>query len=159
MNSSEEALHRRGRRILLGYAAFIASCVIGFWLWFIVPAKRDAAFYRATKAEFQSLAKKRPPNITRNQWHHIVAWTLNAHANCFSVVRSIPQEEREQFLKELRERLQSDVDLATIDWIWDELVRLTSYGQTYSERWRPTSPEKLLEFEADGIIWAGVYVD
>ena len=147
------------RRVLIALAVLVVAGAGAFWLWVLDPALRHAEFCRATKAEFKSLAKKRPPRVTRKQWHHIVAWTLNAHGNCITFARNIPQAERDRFLAELRERLRGPVELATIDWIWDELVRLTSYGQTYSDQWRPTTPERLREFEEGNSSWVGVELD
>lgn len=89
----------------------------------------------------------------------MVAWTLNAHSNCITFSPNIPQAERDRFLANLQERLRGPVELTTIDWIWDELVRLTSYGKTYSDNWRPTLPERLREFEEGNSMWVGIEVE
>lgn len=104
------------------------------WRWGFDPVRRHAAFCRATRAEFVLLAEKLPPKITRKQWTHIVAWTLNAHANCLAFEQNIPQQDRDRFLEQLRARVRNPVELETVDWIWDELVRLTSHGEAYSDR-------------------------
>jgi hypothetical protein len=57
--------------VLIAVAVLIAAGGGAFWLWVLDPAMRHAEFCRATKAEFESLAKKRPPTITRKQWHHV----------------------------------------------------------------------------------------
>ena len=147
------------RRVWISGAVLVAVACGAFWLLVFVPERRQIEFCTATRAEFNTLAKKRPTNITRKQWHHIVAWTLNAHANCISATRRIDPEERDQFLAELRRRLQGPVELADIDWIWDEIVRLTPGGRSYSDRWRPTTPERLCEFEAGEFSWGGIEVD
>jgi hypothetical protein len=109
--------------------------------------KRHREFCDAVKTELKSLTKKRPAHLSRKQWKNVVAWTLNAHGNCFESHVRIPPEEMAWFEAELKRRLQEPVDLDTIDWIWDEIVRLTPFGQQYSEQWRPTLPERLKEFE------------
>lgn len=147
-----------GSRVLIALTVYLVVGGGAFWLWVFDPAMRHAEFCRATKAEFASLAKKRPPTVTRKQWENVVAWTLNAHGNCITIARNMPQADRDQFLAELQERLRGPVDLATIDWIWDELVRLTSGGRSYSDNWRPTAPERLREFEEGNISW-GLEVD
>jgi hypothetical protein len=61
---------------------------------------------------------------------------------------------------ELQDRLNRPVDLGTIDWIWDQFERLSpGYGPTYSQRYRPTSPERLREFQEQGFCWVGVEVE
>jgi hypothetical protein len=99
------------------------------------------------RADIESLAKKRPPDVSRKQWENVVDWTLNAHGNCLTFHRGIPADEMAGFEAELKRRLSGTVNLATIDWIWDEIVRLTPNGRRYSDNWRPTTPERLKEFE------------
>jgi hypothetical protein len=146
------------RSIQVGIVACILVGGVLFWALVIDPARRHLAFSQAVRAEFEALAKKRPPNVTRKQWENVVAWTLNAKANCIDFAHRIPQGERDRFLAELRERVRGPVDLATIDWIWDEIIRLTPGGQRYSDNWRPTSPERLQEFEEGNLTW-GIEVD
>jgi hypothetical protein len=148
------------RVVLLVLVALSVGGGAVFWVQTVEPARRHHAFCRALDAELKTLAHKRPPGVTRNQWHHVVAWTWNAHSNTLVASPGIPRVEQERLLAELRERLASPVTLATIDWIWDEFVRLSpGWGASYSDRWRPTGPEKLREFEETGATWAGVNVD
>jgi hypothetical protein len=62
-----------------------------------------------------------------------------------------------RFEGELKQRLSGLVTLETIDWIWDEIVRLSRNGRSYSDNYRPTRPERLKEFEG-GASW-GIEVD
>src|SRR5260370_80837 len=121
-------------------ACLIIGVVVWFWVSVMRPAHRREEFLRATRAELESLAKKRPPGVTRRQWHHVVAWTLNAHSNTVVARPRIPWVAMDQFESELERRLQGPVDLGTIDWIWDGFVRLApGSGPRYSEWYRPTS--------------------
>jgi hypothetical protein len=151
-----------GRKSYQLFCASIGLCVLtaGALIWFRMtqPLQRHSEFYHRVRADLETLAKKRPPNVTRKQWEQIVGWTLNAHGNCLASQQNMPPEEMNRFEAELTQRLQGTVDLGTIDWIWDEIVRLTSSGRTYSDRWRPTSPEKLKEFEEGNHSW-GIDVD
>jgi len=93
------------------------------------------------------LASKRPSEIPRAQWEYVVGWTLELHANCASDFTQISLEDKEKFARELEIRLNGEIDLATIDWIWDEYSRFARTGQTYSDKYRPTLPERLKEAE------------
>jgi hypothetical protein len=137
--------------LVLGLASVV-------WFRVIEPLKRHRLFCDHVRAELTMLAKKRPANVTRKQWENVVAWTLNAHANCITYERNMPPEDMEGFETELHQRLQGEVNLATIDWIWDEIIRLTSIGQRYSDYYRPTLPRKLKEFEEENMRW-GIEVD
>jgi len=53
----------------------------------------------------------------------------------------LPQSEAyHRFADELEERLKGDVDMATIDWMWEEYVEIAVNGQRYSDDYRPTGP-------------------
>jgi hypothetical protein len=146
------------RRWLLVCGVLFLAAAAGFWVGVVEPARRHAAFCREVRADLQSLARKRPPTVSRKQWENVVARTLNAHGNCLTFHADIPQDEMERFAAELKRRLAGPVDLSTIDWIWDEIVRLTPGGQRYSDNWRPTLPERLREFEEGNQTW-GIDVD
>jgi hypothetical protein len=146
------------RRGCLVAAIFLLAGGVAFWLRIVEPIRRHNEFCEKVRADFKSLAKKRPPNVSRKQWENVVAWTLNAHANCLTFHRNIPPDEMVRFEAELKQRLAGPVSLETIDWIWDEIVRLTPGGQRYSDDWRPTLPERLKEFEEGNISW-GIEVD
>lgn len=146
-------------RLQIVVAILIATAGGVFWFSVVDPARRHAEFCQATKAEFESLAKKRPPTITRRQWQNVVSWTLNAHGNCLQFAQNLPQSERDRFLTQLRQRLQGPVELETVDWIWDEIMRLTPNGRRYSDRWRPTTPKRLQEYKDGDLERGGIEVD
>jgi len=126
-----------------------------FWVWKIEPIRQHHEFVRRVNHQVEALAKRRPPNVTPRQWENVVAWTSNAVGNCLSYEPNLSAAERQRFEAEWTRRLEGPIDLATIDWFWDELVRLTKHGPQYSENWRPTTPERLQEFDDQGIDWAG----
>lgn len=116
--------------------------------WEMVIAHFHRQFCGRVRVELESLADKRPSNVSRKQWDEVVSWTLNAESNTVSSHRWIPWAEMERFEAELKQRLEAPtVEMATIDWIWDEFARLAPSGQWYSDNFRPTLPERLAEFE------------
>src|SRR5689334_3638955 len=101
------------RGVLIG----IATCVVvgGALFWVSVDGvRRHLEFCHAVQDELRSLTKKRPPNVSRKQWENVVAWTLNAHGNCITFTRRIPQADRDRFLAELQLRIRGPVNLGTI---------------------------------------------
>jgi hypothetical protein len=142
------------RRLLYFGAACLLAGGVAFWVLVLDPARRHLAFCQESRAELQSLAKRRPTSLSRQQWECVVAWTLNGHANILTFKQDIPQAERDQFLARLRTRLSGYVNLGMVDWVWDEFERLSpSYGPIYSGKCRPTSPERLKEFETPSSSW------
>lgn len=86
---------------------------------------------------------RRPAEVPPGQWEFLVGWTLNLHANCGTFRTAISDRDHaRRFAEALVERLRQPVDVATIDWIWDEYESFTSGGRSYSEKYRPTrSPD------------------
>lgn len=72
-----------------------------------------------------------------------MGWTLNLHANCASDFTQVDSRAAEVFVDELERRIGGTVNLATIDWIWDEYSKFTKHGKEYSDKYRPTDPERL----------------
>ena len=89
------------------------------------------------------LAAQRPPEIPPGEWEFLVGWTINLHGNCGGSQTWIADRPRSRrFVEALEQRLQKPVDVATIDWIWDEYAAFTSGGKKYSDKYRPTrSPD------------------
>lgn len=115
-----------GISVLLSYVAF----------------RQQRQWYSDVRADIYSLASKRPPDVSRGEWENMVGCTINLHANCG---HSVDTDWRDRFAAELKRRLQAPVDVATIDWIWDEYVRFTKVGKSYSDMFRPTTPENRTE--------------
>lgn len=136
------------RRLPRAVAACVIIAIIALPAWWVERSYRHNQFCRTTRAELETLARKRPPGVTRDQWKQVVGWTLNAHGNTLPFRMLIPRAEMARFETELRERLSGPVDLNTVDWIWDEFVRLCGDGaRRYSDNWRPTRAGRLREPE------------
>jgi hypothetical protein len=153
---------------LLAIAAVSIVALLSALVWFrsYLPFREHREFVRTTRAQLEGLAKRRPPNLTRKQWNNVVGWTIQGHGNTLGAAmpfpgrRSIPRKEMNDFEAELRRRLNGPVDLGTINWIWDEFERLVpEFGPEYSRNYRPTTPDKLKEFENGNVTWSGIEVE
>ncbi len=123
------------RSLLL--AATAIALVFGVWKWIDKrigePQRRSDELLRM----IDSLAMKRPSELTRGQWALAVGWTHNLHCNSLLFpAADLPTIRR--FEKRLRARIEGDVDMATIDWIWEQYADMTSAGQNY-QRFRERS--------------------
>jgi hypothetical protein len=73
---------------------------------------------------------------------------------CFLLDAHDKEERFQHFADELEVRLRSPVDVETIDWIWDEIERLSNNGKRYSDDFRPVRNGQLKE--PDGTLgWPG----
>lgn len=134
-------------RIFASLFLIVLFGAISYWSFVVHPRMKHAAACDRIRERIESLADRQPQDLTEKQWLLIIHWTINANGNCLVFHFDLPQKEMEQFEAEFDRRLEGDVSLETIDWIWDEYVRLTRVGQTYSDKFRPTSSVKLKEFE------------
>lgn len=119
---------------------FVAILAVALSLWavFLRPAVEHGRLLRRVESCLDALARKRPADVTPADWDYLVGWTYNAKANCLSVHQFIKDHARfRRFVEELEERLEGDVSIETIDWIWDEVEAVSNvdYG-----RFRPTPP-------------------
>ncbi len=153
--ASPEFGNRRGRyrSRLLRYVVCVV--VIGssicFYFFWIRPVQQMFFWHREVEYRLLTLAEKCPNGLKATRWAFCIHWTWNLHCNCGAHYFSAT--EREQFLTELDERLAREVDLGTIDWIWDQYCRYSTCGQHYSQNYRATTAERLKDGAADLQEW------
>ena len=132
---------RSSLRLELLTAALItvSICTVVYVTW-IKPIHDHQRWFFRVNASIKSLATRRPPGVDQERWTQAVLWTLNANGNCCAVAEFLKTRDRaelQRFADELEHRIHGPVDLKTIDWIWDEIERISKYGKKYSDDWRP----------------------
>ena len=142
-------VYKSPRTTFLLMALGLAGILTLFYFESIEPIRRQTRFTQSVRRDLESLFLKRPKDVTPKQWRGVVEWTLSAQVNCLRFQKSIKREDMDRFERELTERVSGPVDLKTIDWIWDEIARISMQGKRYGEIWRPTTPDRLAEFEKD----------
>lgn len=124
---------------------FVATLLAWYWFAALRPAAQHRRLCTEIKQCIDSLRHKRPKEVNRKEWAYVLAWTENVQANCLGRDQITDYEHFRRFVDELKRRVDEDVDLHTVDWIWDEIVAFSSVGPWYAEHWRPTSRERLKE--------------
>jgi hypothetical protein len=107
---------------------------------------RHMKWYHAVERRIVELADKRLEGVTPEQWAYCLDTTWNLHVN-FGAYDYFDPKRRDEFLAEFGRRLARPIDLATIDWIWDQYVE-HAHARHYSESYRPTDPVHLRQFAA-----------
>jgi hypothetical protein len=104
------------------------------------------------RATIASLAEKRPPTMTREQWASAVEWTEKLGGN--SLLHSEANvDELRRYQRELKERTAGKVDMMTILWIWDQHARLTRAGKNY-QRFRQQMLDEIASVGPNDDPWA-----
>jgi hypothetical protein len=127
--------------------ALLVGIGVGFYFMELAPMQRQFQVRDRMSLTILSLAERRPPELTEDQWAYCILWTWNLHSNYSSFASYISTDDLERIEKGLRERTKSEVSLETIDWFWDEYTGANSKVANY-DHFRPTAPENRADFEA-----------
>lgn len=131
---------RRWFLMVAGFFLFSGLAIV--WFGWMQPIQEHLRWNREVRKDLHALYEKRPSDVSRRQWEHVVGWTLNLHANAGGIHSNVDPDWRDQFATELRRRLGGPMTIADIDWIWDEYAKHTKIGSDYSDQYRPRlSPE------------------
>lgn len=132
---------RRTIAISIVVVALLAGA-LALYVLVYAPLAAHTQWSDRMRANLEVLRAKRPPDVSPDDWDDAVARTINLHANVGGIPGSVDLEEAGAFADELERRLLRDVTFATVDWVWDEYVRFSKIGQSYSDRWRPVRPDR-----------------
>ncbi len=142
--SSQWLFTRRNLIITMVSVGIVLSAFYFSW----EPVFRFRHTYDKIYTAVDNLVDRRPKGVTIKQWENAISWTLNDIGNCLCQPDYIKDMKRlYNFADQLDEKLKNEVDMSTIDWIWDEIAIISTGGQQYSEKYRPTTPERLKEAE------------
>jgi hypothetical protein len=127
----------RARRVIVfGLLAAGVGCIavaaLRLWPLFAYGQQR-----RAGEQAVVQLLSRRSPDVDAAVWEVATTWATIAYANvCFSAgYVSLPELRR--FSADVEQRIGGDVDLATVDWIWQRLGETGPHGQQYRQRFEP----------------------
>lgn len=98
-----------------------------------------------------SLAQRRPATMTRGQWGSAVAWTRNLHGNSMLVFEA-DGSTLTAFEQRLRTRLEGNVDMGTIHWIWGEYADICPHGASY-QKFKPMMLEEIGSVGPNDDVW------
>lgn len=127
------------RRMLLLIA--LVALPLAFDSHYLQPFGEHHRYYARVQASLLAMQGKRPANVTPEQWDHMLLWTTNLHGNCGGHLSYLDMPQAEAFADALELKVQGPVGVATIDWIWDEYMRISRL-KSYN-RFRPNTSENL----------------
>ena len=134
----------RQKRWMLTF--FIAGVVIN--LGFVFYKSSLEPHFEALKldAVVRNLAKHQPLSMTNEQWAIAVGWTTNLHCN--SLVSHADAVAIRSLREQLQKRMENEVGMETIGWIWDSYAKLTTAGRRY-QRFRHDMVDAVANNEGD----------
>ena len=105
------------RRQLL---SFLFGCLIAvagmllIWWWLVEPIQSNRRWYDRIRADIETLAHKRPPELNKGQWQFILGWTIQLHANCGTYPHVIDPDWPERFAADFERRLAGPITLVPV---------------------------------------------
>lgn len=124
----------RSRPTLLIVASAILIGLLAFGVKGFVNVIRYASQQRATSDLIDSLSSRRPNNVSPAKWETATTWTGIAVANVCYSPDHVSFAELGRFKSDLESKLEQDVDLETLDWIWHRLANTGPHGAQYVEK-------------------------
>ena len=83
------------------------------------------------------LANQPPAEVKSEAWQNLVEITITAFSNvCFSP-KHVDNQEMARFYSDLRGKVEQDVNVVTVLWIWERLALTGPHGKQYVERFKP----------------------
>ena len=141
--------HQFSLQTLLLFVAVVAA-MLSLYAVFVRPNVEHKRLVQRFDLCIEQLTQKRPTNVTRQQWSYVIGWTMNARGNCLTVRQWIDDYPRfRRFVEDLERKVEGNVGIETIDWIWDEIEQNSRPGKSYSNTYRPTTPDRLNSPDVD----------
>jgi hypothetical protein len=110
----------------------VAFLAVQIWPQYVYAQERTAAYNVVAQ-----LLDRRPDGVPAPVWDVAATWAATAYANvCFSADH-VPIDELRRFRADVEQRLAGQVDLATIEWLWQRLAETGPTGQQYCSRFEP----------------------
>ena len=125
-------LSRNTNRILIVSVLAVAIVCITMVATHVWPLHLYAREKNAIRVALDELRQDRRPNtVDANVWEVATGWSITAYENiCFSE-DCVSITELKRFRTDVEDRFAGDVDLSTVDWLWQRLGETGQHGQEY----------------------------
>jgi hypothetical protein len=125
---------------------FLIVAVAGFLSFLLSKLAYLPIYYnhrRAGGEQIDSVARRVSSTLSPAEKEVVDFWMGCAYANvCFSP-EHVSLVELKRFNEDVRQKLESNVDLGTTDWIWSRLAETGEHGARYVAKFEPRYHEQL----------------
>ena len=111
-----------------------------------IKVNQQQAFFREHHRiadALRSLKDRRPAGANRRGWGEGIGWTVTAHCNIFFAPSPDTYDAMSRFGRALDEKVQGEVDVNAIEWLWDRLAESGPDGKRYTDNFRSSMREAL----------------
>jgi len=132
----------KSRRFVKTFGLLLIVAIVAAAIGFCRYLDSRIANYGRIETLITRLAITRPSDVTDAQWSGCVYWTWQLHTN-YGGHNYFDHSASYTFADEFEQKLDGQVSLQTVDWIWDQYIQHTKGAQRYSDTYRPTTHEYL----------------
>lgn len=143
MNDSSPSKPKRGRYQFSLRTLLIVVAVFALLLGLTVPVIKFAVLFREyrcivqqTRSKIELLSARRPPNVSPDQWQRAVDWTSNVVVQIYFSPDHGDLDSLKRLCKSLDKKIAGQVDLTTLQWVWDQCEKAEGFGQVYAIKLR-----------------------
>ena len=105
-------------------------------IWSIARVSENNRLWQGACSKINSLSTRRPPNIPPDQWQRAVDWTANVVTQIYSVHTSDDPEEIRRLRNSFDQKFAGQVDLTTLQWVWEQCEDEEDDRHIYAIRFR-----------------------
>jgi hypothetical protein len=111
----------------------VGLAVLG-WQWFVWQRYRGRV--DETRAKIESLHRRCPADVSPQQWEQAVGWTSNVICQIYFSPQHGDLESLQRLCQALDEKLAQEVDLETLQWVWEQCELAQGHGRGYAFQFR-----------------------
>jgi len=89
-------------------------------VWSIARLRENGRLWQEASSKISSLRTRKPPSIPPDQWQRAVDWTANVVTQIYSVHTFDDPEEIRRLCNSLDQKIAGQVDLTTLQWVWEQ---------------------------------------
>jgi len=108
-------------------------------VWSIARLTENGRLWQEASSKISSLSTRKPRNIPPDQWQRAVDWTANVVTQIYSVHTFDDPEEIRRLCNSLDQKIAGQVDLTTLQWVWEQCEDEEDDRHIYAIRFRDVS--------------------
>ena len=106
------------------------------FLHFVTGWRKHVSLSTQVREKIQSLKPKRPPDVPADQWDRAVDWTSNLIAQVYFAPNKGDPDSLQRLCESLDGKIKGQVNLTTLQWVWEECEKAPRSGAEYAIRFR-----------------------
>jgi hypothetical protein len=105
-------------------------------IWSLARVRENGRLWQEACSKINSLGTRKPANVPPDQWQRAVEWTANVVGQIYCVHTFDDPEEIRRLCESLDQKIAGQVDLTTLQWVWEQCEDEEDVRHVYAIRFR-----------------------